>query len=324
MKKRFLLTICLSALIVSMSISCKGKSVEATNDGDELNGNISISGAFALYPLAVKWSEEFQKMHPGVRIDLSAGGAGKGMTDVLADVVDLGMVSREVYDAELQKGAVPFATAKDAVVITINADNPFAGELMKKGISKETATKIWITGENVAWGQVLGTNDATPVHVYTRSDACGAAETFALWMGHKQEDLRGTAVFGDPGLASAVQADKLAVGLNNIGYAYDEKSRKPNPGLLVVPIDRDNDGVISSEEYFYDTKDDFIAAVSENKYPSPPARDLYLVSHGVPTNPVVVAFLEYVLGDGQCHNVPAGYIGIDEEKLQRGRELLKK
>ncbi len=324
MKTRILLTTCLSALIVSMSISCKGKSVEATNDGDELNGNISISGAFALYPLAVKWSEEFQKMHPGVRIDLSAGGAGKGMTDVLADVVDLGMVSREVYDAELQKGAVPFATAKDAVVITINADNPFAGELMKKGISKETATKIWITGANVSWGQVLGTNDATPIHVYTRSDACGAAETFALWMGHKQEDLRGTAVFGDPGLASAVQADKLAVGLNNIGYAYDEKSRKPNPGLLVVPIDRDNDGVISSDEYFYDTKDDFIAAVSENKYPSPPARDLYLVSHGVLTNPVVVAFLEYVLGDGQCHNVPAGYIGIDEEKLQRGRELLKK
>lgn len=324
MKKRFLLTVCLSALIVSMSISCKGKSVEATNDGDELSGNISISGAFALYPLAVKWSEEFQKMHPGVRIDLSAGGAGKGMTDVLADVVDLGMVSREVYDAELEKGAVPFATAKDAVVITINADNPFAGELMKRGISKETATKIWITGEDVSWGQVLGSKDATPIHVYTRSDACGAAETFAMWMGHKQEDLRGTAVFGDPGLASAVQADKLAVGLNNIGYAYDEKSRKPNPGLLVVPIDRDNDGVISSDEYFYDTKDDFIAAVSENKYPSPPARDLYLVSHGVPTNPVVVAFLEYVLGDGQCHNVPAGYIGIDEEKLQRGRELLKK
>ncbi|MBQ6238716.1 MAG: PstS family phosphate ABC transporter substrate-binding protein [Bacteroidales bacterium] len=324
MKKRFLLTVCLSALIVSMSISCKGKGVEGRYDGDELNGNISISGAFALYPLAVKWSEEFQKMHPGVRIDLSAGGAGKGMTDVLADVVDLGMVSREVYDAELEKGAVPFATAKDAVVITINADNPFAGELMKKGISKETATKIWITGEDVSWGQVLGTNDATPVHVYTRSDACGAAETFAMWMGHKQEDLRGTAVFGDPGLASAVQADKLAVGLNNIGYAYDEKSRKPNPGLLVVPIDRDNDGVISSDEYFYDTKDDFIAAVSENKYPSPPARDLYLVSHGVPTNPVVVAFLEYVLGDGQCHNVPTGYIGIDEEKLQRGRELLKK
>lgn len=324
MKKRFFLIVCLSALIISMSFSCKGSGRDTSNEGDELNGNISISGAFALYPLAVKWSEEFQKMHPGVQIDLSAGGAGKGMTDVLADVVDLGMVSREVYDAELKKGALPFATAKDAVVITINADNPFVGEIMKKGISKEMAEKIWITDGSVTWGQVLGTANATPVRVYTRSDACGAAETFALWMGRKQEDLAGTAVFGDPGLASAVQADKLGIGFNNIGYAYDEKSRKPNPGLLVVPVDRDNDGIIGSDEYFYDTKDDFITAVSENKYPSPPARDLYLVSHGVPQNPVVIAFLEYVLSDGQSHNIPTGYIGIDEEKLQHGRDLLKR
>ena len=261
-------------------------------------------------------------MHPGVRIDLSAGGAGKGMTDVLADVVDLGMVSREVYPPELEKGAVPFASAKDAVVITINADNPLADKLMKHGISQEAATKIWITGEYTTWGQVLGTNDNTPIHVYTRSDACGAAETFALWMGKKQEDLLGTAIFGDPGLASAIQADKLGIGLNNIGYAYDEKSRKPNQGLLVCPIDRDNDGIITSDEYFYDTKDDFIAAVAEDKYPSPPARDLYLVSHGTPKSPAVIAFLKYVLTDGQKQNVPVGYISLNEEKLQKGLEKL--
>ncbi|MBR6423360.1 MAG: hypothetical protein IKS47_01590, partial [Bacteroidales bacterium] len=154
------------------------------------------------------------------------------------------------------------------------------------------------------------------------ADACGAAETFALWMGKKQEDLLGTAVFGDPGLASAIQADKLGIGLNNIGYAYDEKSRKPNQGLLVCPIDRDNDGVITSDEYFYDTKDDFIAAVAEDKYPSPPARDLYLVSHGTPKNPAVIAFLEYVLTDGQKQNVPVGYISLNEEKLQKGLEKL--
>lgn len=303
-----------------MCVSCGKKQHPQAKDG--LTGSITISGAFALYPLAVKWAEEFQAMHPDVRIDLSAGGAGKGMTDVLADVVDLGMVSREVYPPELEKGAVPFASAKDAVVITINADNPLADKLMKHGISQEAATKIWITGEYTTWGQVLGINDNTPIHVYTRSDACGAGETFALWMGKKQEDLLGTAVFGDPGLASAIQADKLGIGLNNIGYAYDEKSRKPNQGLLVCPIDRDNDGVITSNEYFYDTKDDFIAAVAEDKYPSPPARDLYLVSHGTPKNPAVIAFLEYVLTDGQKQNVPVGYISLNEEKLQKGLEKL--
>ena len=217
---------------------------------------------------------------------------------------------------------MPFASAKDAVVITINAGNPLANKLMKHGISQEAATKIWITGEYTTWGQVLGTDDKTPIHVYTRSDACSAAETFALWMGKKQEDLLGTAVFGDPGLASAIQADKLGIGLNNIGYAYAEKSRQLNQGLLVCPIDRDNDGVITSDEYFYDTKDDFIEAVAEDKYPSPPARDLYLVSHGTPKSPAVIAFLKYVLTDGQKQNVPVGYISLNEEKLQKGLEKL--
>ena len=96
----------LAALSLNIS-SCGHRSQAVTENTGELNGNISISGAFALYPLAVKWAEEFQQLHPGVHIDLSAGGAGKGMTDVLADVVDLGMVSREVYPPELEKGALP-------------------------------------------------------------------------------------------------------------------------------------------------------------------------------------------------------------------------
>lgn len=315
----------ISLLLIVSLCSCggSGKKTSADSNGN-LSGSITISGAFALYPLAVKWAEAFQALNPGVRIDLSAGGAGKGMTDVLADVVDLGMVSREVYAPELEKGALPFAVAKDAVVITINSQNPLADKLMRSGISVETAAKIWITGEYTTWGQVFGNGDKTPIHVYTRSDACGAAETFAMWMGKKQEDLLGTAVFGDPGLASAIQADKLGIGLNNIGYAYDENSRKPNQGILVLPIDANSDGTISDDEYFYDTKDDFIAAVAADKYPSPPARDLYLVSHGVSTNPVVVAFLEYVLSEGQEHNVPAGYIEMSDEKLQSGLEKLKK
>ncbi len=71
---------------------------------EELSGNVTLSGAWALYPMALKWAEEFQKVHPKVRVDIQAGGAGKGIADALAGIVDFGMVSREIQPAETQTG----------------------------------------------------------------------------------------------------------------------------------------------------------------------------------------------------------------------------
>jgi phosphate transport system substrate-binding protein len=289
-----------------------------------LKGQISLSGAFALYPLAVKWAEEFKKLHPQVKIDVSGGGAGKGITDALAKVVDLGMVSREIHPEELKKGAWSITVAKDAVVPTINAKNPKVKELLAKGITQAAAIKIYVTGQYKTWGNVLGTSSNIPIHLYNRSDACGAGETWAKYLGgKKQEELLGTGVFGDPGVASAVQKDPVGFGYNNIAYAYDLKTKRPNPGILVLPIDVNNNGKIDAAENFYGTSTQLISAIAQGKYPSPPARDLYLVSNGKPTNPVVVAFLKFILTEGQKYNVPNGYISLPKDKLSKGIAKLK-
>ena len=289
-----------------------------------LTGEIKISGAYALYPLATEWVEEFQSLHPGVKIHLQAGGAGKGITDALNQAVDLGMVSRELFQTEINKGAVGFSVAKDAVVATVNAKNPLVKDILAHGISAEDAKKIWITREAKVWGDILGNGDQTPIAVLTRSDACGAAETWASWLGKKQEDLNGNRVHSDPGLVEAVRKDVNSIGLNNIGYAYDTKTHKPVDGILVVPIDRDGDGKISSDEYFYDNKDNVAKAIEEGKYPSPPARNLYFVSKGLPQNEAAVEFLKYVLSkEGQAKNIPAGYIKMSDEQLQKELEKLQ-
>jgi phosphate transport system substrate-binding protein len=318
----------ITCLLVAVTVSyvftsCAGGSSSAeTKDG--LQGEITISGAFALYPLVVKWAEEFQKENPGVRIDVSAGGAGKGMTDVLSNMADLGMVSREVYPTEIEKGAYPIGVAIDAVVATVSASNPLLSELKKVGLTKDKAVTLWIHGNYKTWETVLGRTGSTPVRVYTRSDACGAAETFAAWMGYKQENLNGAGVFGDPGVADAVQKDALGIGYNNLGYVFDEQTRKPNVGLDVIPLDVNGNGRIDPDEDFYVTKDDVIKAIMEGKYPSPPARELYLVSNGKPTNPVLVAFIRYILTRGQDLNTPAGYVRIADDKIQSQLKALEK
>lgn len=316
------MTMAAAALIMAAAAglqSC-GEKKQAGEDG--LSGEISLSGAFALYPLAVQWANDFQALHPGVTIDVSAGGAGKGITDALAQVVDFGMVSRELGEAEIANGAISFAVAKDAVVPTINTGNPVYAELKKHGVTRQQLIDIFLTQKVTKWGQVVGNNNQRDISVYVRSDACGAAETWALYLGKKQEDLQGTAVFGDPGLAEAVQKDVEGIGLNNIGFAYDIATGKPHPNLAVAPIDVNENGQIDPEEDFYATKQGVVEAIKDGRYPSPPARDLYFVSKGIPTNPVVIEFLKYILTEGQAANEAQGYIAIPQEKLDASLQKL--
>jgi len=305
---------------ILFSAGCEKKPAEPLS-ADELQGTITISGAWALYPMAVKWAEEFQKIHPWVKIDIAAGGAGKGMVDCLAEAVDLGMVSRDIFPEEIKKGACWFSVVKDAVVPTTNASNPVLPDILSRGIKKQTFLDIWITGKTKSWGEVIGRDIDQPISVYTRSDACGAAETWAKFLGAKQEDLRGVGVYGDPGLAQAVKQDVRGIGFNNINYAYDTATKKPLAGLVVLPIDWNENGRIDPQEDFYDNRDKLVGAISQGQYPSPPARLLHFVSQGNPKKKIVREFIKWVLTDGQKYVPESGYINLSAEKIRE--ELAK-
>lgn len=292
-------------------------SVPGSYSQEKTSGQISISGAFALYPIVIRWADEYKKINPGVRFDISAGGAGKGISDALNGMVEIGMVSREIYPEEMKKGAFSIAVTKDAVVAVVNELNPALNDIMSKGLKKDAGNNIWITGRYTTWAQVFGTKSVSPIHIYTRSDACGAAEMWAKFFGKKQEDLLGVGVFGDPGLAQAVRKDPLGIGYNNIGYAYDAKTRQQIKGLKVVPLDLNNNGKIDNDENFYSSMNDLIAAIASGKYPSPPSRELYFVMKGSPKNNKILAgFIRWVLSDGQKYVNEAGYISLPRDKIE--------
>ncbi|MBN1142962.1 MAG: substrate-binding domain-containing protein [Bacteroidales bacterium] len=289
---------------------------------ERLKGQISISGAFALYPLTIRWAEEFRKLHPDVRIDISAGGAGKGITDVLNGMVDIGMASREIGAEEIKKGAYAITVTRDAVVAIISDQNPAINEILARGLSRNAANNIWITGSVKSWGQAFANKSNLPLHVYTRSDACGAAEMWAKYFGKNQEDLLGVGVFGDPGLAMAVKKDPLGIGFSNIGYVYDAKTRLPIKGISVFPVDLNGNGKIDANENFYNSLNDLIAAIAAGQYPSPPARELYFVTKGNPGSYKLISeFIRWVLTGGQKFVSEAGYIELSKEKI--GSEIKK-
>lgn len=307
--------------VLSLVLTGCRPSPESVGAG-ELSGTITVSGAFALYPMMQRWGEEFQKLHPAVTFDISAGGAGKGMTDVLNGAVDLGMVSRAIRQEETDQGAFWVSVTKDAVLPTVSAKNPYIETILAQGMSASDFQAIW-TLKVTTWGEVLGDPSLVDeIHAYTRSDAAGAAETWAIYIGETaQEDLQGIAVNGDPGLAEAVVQDPLGVGYNNLNYAYDANTRGPVAGLAIIPIDMNDDGQVSADESFYASKTDMMAAIADGRYPSPPARGLNLVSKGKPTG-LTLEFLRWVLTDGQAFAEETGFIPLTESQAKAELEKL--
>ena len=286
-----------------------------------LQGTIRVSGAWALYPMMVRWAEEFGKVHPKVRVDISAGGAGKGAADAISGLVDIGMVSREIKPEEMKQGAFFVPVVKDAVFPVINIENPvFRKGLAEKGVKKKTFIDLWINGIPLTWGEIVGGESKDKVQVYTRSDSCGAAETWAQYLGGKnQEDLKGVGVYGDPGLAEAVRKDRNGIGYNNLNYAYDAKTDLPLAGLQVIPIDVNENGKVDSEEDLK-AKSRALQAGASGLYPSPPARDLYLVTKER-FKGLAQEFIRWVLTDGQKYVDEMGYIKLTNAQIS---EALKK
>lgn len=276
---------------------------------------INFSGAFALYPQVIKWAEEYKKEHEEVRFNISAGGAGKGMADALAGTVDLGMFSREIMQVEKDKGVWWIGLCKDAVIPTISNKNPYLETLKKRGLKKDEFIKIFIEKSITDWALLLNENKAEKICVYTRSDACGAAGTWAKYLGGTQEDIKGIGIHGDPALAEVVSKDPSGIAFNNTAYIYDIKSGEKRPGIEIIPIDINENGCIDPEENFYDSFNSVLKAIAEGKYPSPPARELYFVANGKPQKQAVLDFIKWTLTDGQEFVKEAGYVPIAEKKI---------
>ncbi|HPQ68729.1 MAG TPA: substrate-binding domain-containing protein [bacterium] len=303
-----------AVMLVTLVVACQTGAQGGKGETKKVE-KITISGAWALYPMMVRWGEEYRKLHPEIRIDISAGGAGKGAADALAGLVDIGMVSRDIKPAELEQGGYFVPVTKDAVFPTMNAGNPaLAAGLTQKGLKKQALLDLYIQGKQLSWGEISGTEVKEMVQLYTRSDSCGAAETWAKFLdGNAQEALKGVGVYGDPGVAEAVRRDTFALGFNNLNYAFDASTGKPVEGLVVISLDVNDNGQIDPEEDITD-KAKAIAAVQSGTYPSPPARDLNLLTKTEFKEPTK-SFVRWILTDGQQFVEEVGYIKLSDTQL---------
>jgi phosphate transport system substrate-binding protein len=284
-----------------------------------VSGNLSSVGSDTLANLMTLWAEEYKRLYPNVNIQIQAAGSSTAPPALTEGTSNLGPMSREMKDKEIEAfekkfGYKPTAirVAIDALAVFVHKDNPVAGMSMSQVDAVFSSTRKCGAKEDVTrWGQLglTGAWATRDIQLYGRNSVSGTYGYFkehALCKGDFKNNVN-----EQPGSASVVQsvsASLNAVGYSGIGYK--------TAGVKAVPIAK-GDGT------------DYVDATEENalKGVYPLARFLYIYVNKAPNKPMPpleLEFIKMVLAKvGQEVVVKDGYVPVPKRIADKELEKLK-
>jgi phosphate transport system substrate-binding protein len=281
-------------------------------------GNLSSVGSDTLANLMTLWAEEFNREYPNVNIQIQAAGSSTAPPALTEGTSNLGPMSREMKDDELEAfedkyGYKPTAVpvAIDALAVMVNKDNPIKGLTVPqvdaifsstRKCGHETDIETWGDAGVGAWGsksiQLYGRNSVSGTYGYFKENA--------LCKGDFKNNVN-----EQPGSASVVQSvtsSKNGIGYSGMGYSTS--------GIRMVPLAKK-------------AGEPFVDATPENaiKGTYPLTRYLYIYVNKKPNQPLAPLeneFMKMVLSKtGQQVVIKDGYIPLPAKVVEKVLSTLK-
>jgi len=249
-----------------------------------------------LYTLTAAWASEYCILNSDVKIKVinvtESSAAGK-----LNINRNLGFISSE-YSGMYDESTWNVVVGRDIIVPVFNSKNPFADEIYKQGISSEEFAQIFNNPEMKNWGTLLNNQKNVPVNFYMIDDE-SINSGMAKLLNVNQITIDGIRVENGEQLISSVQKDPYSIGICKMTNILDLNNQNTAEGIKLLPIDRNGNGKIDYMEKIYDDMNVLSRGVWIGKYPNALFNNIYSISNAKPTNEVEVAFLTWVLTDGQ-------------------------
>ncbi|HWR67043.1 MAG TPA: PstS family phosphate ABC transporter substrate-binding protein [Bellilinea sp.] len=222
---------------------------------------IQNKGSDTIVNLALAWAEAYQSVLPEVRISVTGGGSGTGLTALLSGTVDIANASRKIKDEEIEAAQangiepVEHVIARDAIAVIVNPENPI------DQLSLEDIARIY-RGEVSNWSELGG--EDRPIVKLSRETNSGT-HVYFLEEVVRLGDPENTEIFSadtlllpsSEGIISEVADNPNAIGYDGLGYVTAEVK------MLAVTASPDQPYVLPSVE-----------TVNNGQYPI--SRDLYM------------------------------------------------
>lgn len=183
-------------------------------------------------------------------------------------------------------------------------------KIFSKGISQEQFLRIYSEGGDLSWGELMGMEDNRTVEAYLPGDQCFSSY-LADYLGVKPGALLALEPAGPEILPSVLKDHPSAIGFCSLACLADLEQKGEHPGIGLVPIDRDGDGVLGHFEEIYGSYAQLAHGIYVGKYPRELYSKVYALGSENLTNETEKAFLEWMITRGQNIIVSAGILGID-------------
>lgn len=221
--------------LISYVLSAEGQAIVEDNDyiavdssapaykstiDDKTSYSITIQGSTTVNPIMMAVEEEYEKIHPNVRISITANGSGTGAAAAIDGTADIGMLSRDLKTSETDAGLVPTVIGKDGIAIIVNKSVTGIDNLTLAQIAK-----IY-DGTYTNWNQLGGVDHA--IDVCGRESSSGTRGAFEELLSGKVAGFSSSSVTdkmvefaSNNALLTHIETTDYSIGYVSLGIALE-------------------------------------------------------------------------------------------------------
>lgn len=212
----------LLSLVMTVSVMTLGASAE------KLTGAVSTNGSTSMEKVIGILSEQFMEDNDKVTITYDATGSGTGIEAVANGTCDIGLSSRNLKDAEAEKGLTATTLALDGIAVIVNENCP-VDDLTVEQIA------VIFTGEITDWADFGGKGEIACIG---REAGSGTRDGFESITGTTDKCALAQELTSTGAVIAAVKSSE-----NAIGYA-SFAAVEGQTGIKVLTVE----GVACTEE----------------------------------------------------------------------------
>jgi glycine cleavage system H lipoate-binding protein/ABC-type phosphate transport system substrate-binding protein len=289
-----------SALLMTVLILITGSFVysenNAKNNESSQKSPVQVMSTPELAGITSNWISAYSAIHPEASLL-----TGKGTGNILAEIDESGegiaFVPANLLESNQQE-IWKMVVGRDVVVPVINANNPYLAGLKEQGVTPDELISLFTGKGQISWSNLISGGQANPVNVYLADDPA-VLSIVGQMAGMKNPAEANIILKNETDIIKAIQGDPYGIAFCRVASISKAGEAGMIENISLLPLDKNANGRIEYMESIYDNLDQFARGVWIGKYPKALYNDVYCVAKEEPKSESEIAFIKWVLTDGQ-------------------------